>query len=219
MSTNEQVLERLDRLEKRLKPLLESNARMQELKADLSPLANQATGILINELLEVESSFEMEDLIQLIKQLMRSVKNLTSVLGQLDNLIEFLKDIEPLLHTAVPRFIEKLDDMEKRGIFRIVRSTLDIRAKVAAAYDHEDIDKIGDGIVTLLGVAQKLSDPNVADFMNRLIEAQGNFDRTQCQPIGPGKLISSLMNKEVQMGFGVMLELTKAMGKITANKS
>ena len=122
--TNENIiLEKVQRLEEQLAPMIESSRKMEEIKADVTPLLNTAMGNVINELLQVEAGFELNDLFELIKQAMRSTKNMIYMMKQLDNIIEFISDLEPLLKSAVPILIGYLDDLEKRGVLRIWASS------------------------------------------------------------------------------------------------
>jgi len=148
MANEELIIERLDRIEAQLAPMVKAAKGMTELKEDVTPLLNLAVKQMIEELQDIESSFQLEDLLLLLKRLMRSTRNITFALNQLENVIDFVETVEPLMKSAVPQLINYLDDMEQRGVFRIIKATLDIRAKLATAYTAEDIDKIGDGVVT-----------------------------------------------------------------------
>jgi uncharacterized protein YjgD (DUF1641 family) len=216
MTNENAILEKVQRLEEQLAPMIESSRKMEEIKADVTPLLNTAMGNVINELLQVEAGFELNDLFELIKQAMRSTKNLIYMMKQLDNIIEFVSDLEPLLKSAVPILIGYLDDLEKRGVLRILKATLDIRAKVAEAYDGDDMEQIGDGFVAMLGFAKILADPKVLDFVGKLLTVPGQVDLDNAKAVGPGGMLSAGFNKEIQNGFGVMLELTKALGKLKA---
>ncbi|MBW1723056.1 MAG: DUF1641 domain-containing protein [Deltaproteobacteria bacterium] len=208
------ILERLDRIEAKLTPLLEASASMQELKNDLTPLANHAVKSLIEELQEVESSFQLEDLLALGKQLLRSVRHLTYALRQLGNLIDFVTTLEPLLKSSVPQIINYLDDLEQRGVFRILNATLGIRAKIAAEYTPEDIEQIGDGLVALLGFAKKLTDPQAKAFFESMIEVPCSVDLSKAKCVSPIGLLWGGSKKELKDGLGVLLELTKGLGKL-----
>ena len=142
MTNEELILERLDRIESQIAPLADSARGMKELKDDLMIIAHPASSMMIKHLEEVESSFQLEDLTVLTKRFLRSVKNITYALDQLENAIDFVKTSEPMLKTFIPQFIKYLDDLEQRGVFRILGATMNIRAKIADAYSPEDIDKI-----------------------------------------------------------------------------
>ncbi len=214
MENEKQILEKISNIEAMLDPLVKPKLRTQELKEDLTPLMNHGVGLLINEMLDVGSSFELNDLFELIKQVMRSTNNLHFSLKMLDNITEFISDIEPLLRSAVPQLIGYLDDLEKRGVLRIIKATLDIRAKVAKAYSPEDMDAIGDGFVVLLGLSKKLTDPNTVEFIDKLMGIPQDIDLKNIQSAGVGKLLTAGFDSDIKAGLGVMLELTKAMGKL-----
>ena len=80
MTTEEQILERLDRIEAQLAPVSASARGLNELKEDLIPLSGQAFRLLIRELEDVESGFQLEDLLALMKRSLRSVKHLQFVM-------------------------------------------------------------------------------------------------------------------------------------------
>lgn len=214
MTTEEQILERLDRIEARLAPISHSAAGLQELREDLIPLSGQAFRLIIRELQDVESSFQLEDLVAMVKRVLRSVKDITFALEQLENVVDFMTTIEPLLKSAVPQIINYLDDLEQRGVLRIITATLDVRAKIASAYNAEDIEQIGDGTVAALGMAKKFSDPKAAEFIEKLAELPSRIDLAAAKPIGPLGMLGALSSKEARQGLGVLMELTKAMGSL-----
>ena len=217
MTNEELILERLDRIEKQLAPVVETAGSVKELRDDLIPLSAQAFRLLINELEDIESGFQLEDLLDMFKTLMRSVKTITFSLRQMKNIVDFVTTIEPLLRSSVPQMINYMDDLEQRGVLRMFTAMLDVRAKIASAYTAEDIDKIGDGAVALLGLAKKLSDPQAIAFLEKVAEMPGHVDLSQSKDVGLFGLISAASSKEVKQGLGVMMELTKAMGKLKSN--
>jgi uncharacterized protein YjgD (DUF1641 family) len=213
--TNEQlILQRLDRIDSQLGPLLETVKNVNELKDDLSPLANNAVKLLIRELQDVESSFQLRDLLEMFKQLLRSVRTITYSLNQLGNIIDFVTTLEPLLRASVPQLISYLDDMEQRGVFRIINATLGVRAKIARAYTPEDIEQIGDGLVALLGVAKRLTAPQTLALLDGLAEMPMKLDLKAAKGVGPFGLLFASSSKEVKEGIGVLMELTKGLGKL-----
>src|SRR3990172_11146420 len=129
MSPEEQLLERLDRIEAklegvdRLEKQVETFTRTWEnfhdLSRDLSLLMDPAVRRLTDELVEVESGFQLEDVFTLLKNLMPRLRYISYTLEQLENIIDLWQDIEPVLKIAVPHLIDALDDLEQRGIFRI----------------------------------------------------------------------------------------------------
>ena len=133
---------------------------------------------------------------------------------QLENIIDFVTTLEPLLKSTVPQIINYLDDLEQRGVFRVVNAMLEVRAKIATAYTPEDIEEIGDGVVTLLGLAKKLTDPQTIAFLEKIADLPAQVDLTISKDVGPFGFFSACSRKEVKVGLGVLMELTKGLGKL-----
>ncbi len=214
MTNEELILERLDRIEAQLAPISQTAGGIKELKEDLIPLSGQAFRLLIRELEDVETSFQLEDLLVLFKRMLRSTNDIKFILDQMESIVDLVTTIEPLLKSAVPQIINYLDDLEQRGVLRVMQSMLDVRAKIASAYTPEDIDQMGDGAVSLIGLTKKLSDPKATAFLEKIAELPAKIDLSSSKPIGPFGLIGALSSKEARKGLGVLMELTKAMGNL-----
>jgi uncharacterized protein YjgD (DUF1641 family) len=207
-------LDRVAALEKRLDDFARPWDSIADLGHDLSLLMSPSVKLLTEELAEVETGFQMEDILALLKRLLLSFRHLTWSLEQLENLIDWWHDLEPLLKVGVPHLIDKLDELEQRGIFRINRAMLNMYAKIAENYSAEDIEAIGDGFVRMHGIIKKLSDPAVIDFLEQLSSLPAQINLAAAKPTGPVGLMFKMMDKDCRAGLGVALEMTKALGKI-----
>ncbi|MGQ9921464.1 MAG: DUF1641 domain-containing protein, partial [Desulfobacca sp.] len=224
MSGEDLILERLAKIEEKLERLavleqrLEDFARpwdsLVDLGRDASLLVAPAAHLLTEELAEVETGFQLEDILAMVKQLLLSFRHLTWALEQLENLIDLWRDLEPMLRLAVPHLIDKLDELEQQGIFRINKAMLGMYAKLAATYTAEDIDAIGDGFVRMHGLVKKLAEPEMVDFLERLSHLPAGVRLEEAKPTGPVGLMFRLMNREARRGLGVAVELTKALGRL-----
>lgn len=224
MSGEELILERLANIEAKLDRVaaleqrLEDFARPWDSLADLGRDAGLLMGpgakLLTEELAEVETGFQLEDVLAMLKRLLLSLRHLTWGLEQLENLMDWWHDLEPLLKLAVPHLIDKLDELEQQGIFRINKAMIGMYAKLAANYSAEDIEAIGDGFVRMHGLIKKLAEPEMIDFLERLSNLPANFDLDRAKPTGPVGLMFRMMNKDARRGLGVAVEMTKAMGRL-----
>ena len=214
MTGEERILQRLDQIEAQLAPLAESMKSATELKDDLTPRAHSAVTLIMKELEDVESSFQLKDLMDLVKQTLRSVRSINYSLKQLENMIDFVTTLEPLLRGSVPQLISYLDELEQKGVFRILNATLGVRAKIAEAYSPQDIEEIGDGLVALLGLAKKMTTPETLSLLDKFAELPARVDLPSCRKVGPFGLLWAVSNKEVKEGLGVVMELTKALGSL-----
>jgi len=123
--------------------------------------------------------------------------------------------MEPLLKSTVPNLINYMDNLERRGVFRTYAAMLEVRAKVAAHYDPDEIADMSDAFVLLLSMLKKLSDPQMIDFMNRILDLPTEIKLKDVKPMGPLGMLTAMGSKEAKQGLGVAMELTKALGKLS----
>jgi hypothetical protein len=169
MTNEELILEKLARIEGRLEGVTRVEKQLQvfaapwenvsDLGRDLSLLVEPGVKKLTEELVEVETGFQLEDFFTLIKKLLPSLKYLSWSLEQLKNLIDWWQDMEPLLKLGVPKLVDYLDELEQKGIFRINAAVLEMYGKIATHYDAEDIAAMGDGFVLMHGMVKKYRTP------------------------------------------------------------
>ncbi len=210
----EEKLDRVSALEKRLDNFARPWDSVADLGRDLGLLMSPSVKLLTEELAEVETGFQLEDILAMVKRLLLSFRDLTWSLEQLENLIDWWHDVEPLLKVAVPHLIDKLDDLEQKGIFRINKAMVNMYAKIAENYTPEDIEAIGDGFVRMHGIIKKLSEPAMIDFLEEMSNLPSQLNLAQAKPTGPVGMMFKLMNKECREGLGVAVEMTRALGKL-----
>jgi uncharacterized protein YjgD (DUF1641 family) len=214
MNNEQVIMEQLDHLGQEIAILTDSARSLRELRDDLSPRVNETVKVLIEELAEIEADVQFDDLVSLLKNLMRNVRNLTWSVDQLKNLIDFLRTVEPLLKSAVPQAIFFLDQLERQGVFQVLTHMLGVLEKVADTYTPEDIEQISDGLVPLVGVVKKLTAPEALNLLDKAAEVPARVDLSQAKAVGPFGMLFALGNSEVKQGMGVVLELTKALSQL-----
>ena len=180
MSVDEQILERLAKIEEKLDRVSAFEEQLgnfgraweslSDLRRDLSLLMGPGVSLLTEELAEVETGFQMEDVLYLLKRGLLSFRHIAWSLEQLETFIDWWQDVEPLLKIAVPHLVDKLDDLEQKGIFRINTAILNMYAKIASAYTPEDFEVIGDGFVRMHGIVKKFADPVVIQSFEAVVD-------------------------------------------------
>ncbi len=214
MNNEQVIMEQLDHLGEEISILTDSARSLRELRDDLSPRVNETVKVLIEELAEIEADVQFDDLVSLLKNLMRNVRNLTWSVDQLKNLIDFLRTVEPLLKSAVPQAIFYLDQLERQGVFQVLAHLLGVLEKIADTYTPEDIEQISNGLVPLVGVVKKLTAPEALNLLDKAAEVPARVDLSQAKAVGPFGMLFALGNSEVKQGMGVVLELTKALSQL-----
>jgi len=216
MTTEQMILDRLDRLEAQIAPLNATAKAIGELREELAPRVNEAVQALIVELTDVEADFQLEDLLFLIKKIMRNVKNLNFVLDQMKNLIDFALTAEPLLKSSVPQAISYLDDLEQRGVFRLLGTSIEVLKKIGDSYSTEDLQQIANGLVRLAGILKKLTAAEALDLLERLADLPSRVNVSDARAVGPWGMLRGMGEPQVQQGLGILLELTRGLAVLKA---
>ena len=71
-----------------------------ELMRDVTPLANQAFSLAVEQLEEVQEYIDLADLLRLFKRLLRNGRNLEKMLDQLESLTDLIETVGPLADDA-----------------------------------------------------------------------------------------------------------------------
>ena len=214
MTKEDLILEKLGSIEAELAEMRQAKRPMEDLMEDLNPIMKQALYALIKEFQDVETSFQLEDLLPLAKRFLRNVNNLTYLLETLETLIDMWNTMEPMMKSALHNTVRYLGNLEQKGVFRTYEAMLEVRAKVAQHYGPEDIEAMGDSFVSLLVLLKKLANPETISLLEKLADLPSHIDLANAKPVGPMGLVGATMNAEVKQGMGVALELAKALGKI-----
>lgn len=214
MTSETELAERMERLEMQVAPLAESAKALSELRDELAPRVNEAVHALIVELADVEADFQLEDVVHLAKNGMRNIRNLNFALDQLKNIIDFAIIAEPLMKTTVPQIIHYFDDLETKGVFRLVTTGIEVLKKIGSTYSQEQLDQIADGLVRLVGSLHKLTKPEALDLMDRAAGLPAEADMESVKPVGAWGLMGALSDPQVKEGLGVAMELTRGLAQL-----
>lgn len=213
-STDALLLERLDKIDDELNEIRKARVELQDLQHDLSPLIKQSFQLVLREMGQVESGFQLEDIFLLMRRFLRNIRNIADVLDMLENSLDAFHTAEPMLKSAVHHGIRQLGVLEAKGVFRTYEAMLDVRAKVAAEYGQADIEAMGDSFVKLIGLLKKLSDPKALALLDKLADLPANVDLAAAQTPSLFGLVGAMNDPQVRAGLGVALELAKALGKV-----
>jgi uncharacterized protein YjgD (DUF1641 family) len=198
----------------RLTELLEAQERryqeLEELKNDAIPIVNHAIKLSIAELAEIGTEFKLEDLLFLLKRLLRSTPMLLKMLDQLEALSELQQEGQILgkqvFHTAV----EQLDRMEREGYFAFARGGLYITEQIVREFSEEDVRALGDNIVTILKTVRSMTQPEIMALANNAVEAIRE-EEPVAENVSTLALIRELGDPKVRKGMVRLLHMVKAL--------
>jgi len=130
----EQINKKLDILIEQAENTRRRQDEFAELKDDLTPVFSDLFQTAVKELDDVSAYFSSEDLIFLIKKLLRNTRTLIKLFEQLESMTDLIRDVLPLSKDVFDSVLEKADDLEKKGVFRLLKEGETVAENALEAY-------------------------------------------------------------------------------------
>jgi hypothetical protein len=132
-----------------------------ELRHDLAPITAEAMERVAAELDEVRGFIEPDDLLRMVKRLLRDLPYLEALLDQVESLSALGADLSPLSRDILMAAMARLDAFQQRGYFTFARGLIQVADQVVASLGEEEWQALAQGapaaIRTLKGMAPGLA--------------------------------------------------------------
>ena len=209
---NAQLVEKLDFLVEQAEAGRRQREGLEELQRDLVPIANQMIKLTIDELAEIGTEFQGEDLLFLAKRLLRDTHMLVDGLNRLEMMMELYDETQRIGQGVFNQAVVKLDQMEREGYFDFARAGWTIVERIVEEFSEEDVTALGDNIVTILNTVKNLTQPEIMTLTNDALKA------IQTQPIDETSvsmwsLLRDLSDPKVRIGMARMLNMLKVLAE------
>jgi len=122
-----------------------------ELMRDLTPVANEAFRLAVEQFEEVQEYVDLGDLLRLVKRVLRNGRNIEGLLDQLESLSDLASTVGPLADDAFGKVVDVMSALDDKGVFAYGR-----RALQAA---NRELDRPIDS--SLGGLLRQMRDPAV----------------------------------------------------------
>lgn len=174
-----------------------------ELKNDLTPIAGDVYRVAVRELAEVDGYFSSEDVLRLMKRLVRNTRNMEQMLDQLESFAALWQDAGPLTQDAFLTLMNRLEEAEQKGYFMFMRGGMEIADRVVSSYSEEDVAQLGDNIVLILDTVKDLTQPEVMMLMRSTAETMREDDPDE--DVSMFQLLRQLNDPSVKRGLSKTL--------------
>jgi uncharacterized protein YjgD (DUF1641 family) len=129
-----------------------------ELVQDVIPIANDAFGILTEQLEEVQEYVDLCDLLRLVKRLLRNGRNLDKMLDQLESLMDLTQTVGPLTDNVLEKATDLFQKAEQKGYFDFARTGAHVFDDLVTTIGQEDGRQPED--VSLRALLKQMRDPD-----------------------------------------------------------
>lgn len=177
----------------------------EELKQDMLPIVNHLIKLSIDELAEIGMDFELEDLLFLLKRLLRDTRKFILLLDRVDALMDLADEVGLLGKQMFSNAVENLDRLEREGYFGIARGGWHIVERLAQEFSEDEIKDLGDlAVSTLHSVAQP-------DTLRLVSQAAQAIQEPEPDRVSALFLIRQLADPQTRKGLARMLNVVKAL--------
>ncbi len=133
----EKIHEKLDFLTEQVMITRRRQEELRELKEDFTPVVSDLFQTAVQELDDISAYFSYEDLLFLVKKLLRNTRTLIGLFERLESINDFVDDVTPLTRDMFDAALEKMDKLEKKGVFKLLKDGGELTDKVLQDYTSE----------------------------------------------------------------------------------
>lgn len=190
---------------------------LEDFKDDIMRIAKDALQSAVVELEEVHDHFQMTDLLHLVKKLMRNVNTITEGIEQLENLKEFFEDFTPISKELFLDAIKTLDELDRKGYFEFLKEVGKISDRVITNFTVEDVQHLGDNIVTILNTVKNVTQPDMLHAVNNAISVYNKLDIEVAKDVSLFSLLKEVNTPEMKRGLAFGIQLLKSLANAPRN--
>ncbi len=208
---NGHIHEKLDYLVVKMEDYWRRQGEFEELKNDLIPVANHMIKLSIDELAEIGSEFQLEDLLFLVKRLLRDTHLLVDLLTRVESMADLFDEIVPIGNQAFNQGVELLDHLERQGYFTFARAGWNIVERIVSEFSEDDVNALGDNIVLILNTIKEMTQPEIMNFVrNTLLIAEKEVDK----PVDTSYLglLRQMQDPSVRRGLALTMRVLHVVG-------
>ncbi len=189
-----------------------------ELMRDVTPLANQAFSLAVEQLEEVQEYIDLGDLLRLLKRLLRNGRNLEKMLDQLESLTDLIETVGPLADDAFGKMVDLMAGLEAKGYFTFAQGGMRLLDNVVTSFGKEDVDRLGDNIVLILNTIKDMTQPEIISFVrNTLLVAEKEIEKPV--DVSYMGLVRQMRNPAVRRGLALTLRVMQVIGSQSSTES
>jgi len=210
----QQILEMNQKLDVLTQYIQEQQRRQrewQELRDDMTLIGKDIFQTTVQELDEVAHHFDTNDLLYLLKKLLRNTRNLSKIMDQLESAVDFVNDATPLGKQVVSEVMDNLTELEKKGYFEFGKEALKIVDTIVTTFTLDDIRLLRENIAAIIITFRNMTQPEMLGSMNNALNFFQKMDVQVDKKIGYWQLMKQMQDPEFKRGISFMINFMKNM--------
>jgi uncharacterized protein YjgD (DUF1641 family) len=183
----------------------------EELMESLLPVAKDAIRLASEQMEEVQEYLDPQDLVRLLKKLVRHAPQMEMLLDQLDSLTDLLDVARPMAREGLDKATTVMDELEHKGYFVFAQGGMRMMDNVVTSFSEDDVNRLGDNIVLILNTVKDMTQPEILNFLrNTLLVASHEVEK----PVSTSflDLYRQMQDPAVRRGLGLTMRVLKVIG-------
>jgi uncharacterized protein YjgD (DUF1641 family) len=197
---------KLDRIDAQVQQISRRQRALEDLIDEFGPLAKEVYQTLLEELCCVEDDFDLDDVADLARKLLRNTRRFSEMLDLMGSAHDFVADATPLGKDVFVSVVELLDNIERRGGFEFARQGVRMVEQVLENFTPEDAALLADNIVTILNTTKSMTQPDVLGMVNTSLQVVRDEEP---QPMNVWGLVKAINDPQVQQALGLTIAMLR----------
>jgi uncharacterized protein YjgD (DUF1641 family) len=185
--------------------------QMQELIATLTPVSKQAMQMATDQLTELD--LRSEDVTRTLKLLVASLPQIEALLAQLGPLSELATQVSHLSGPAMAKLTDTLQVADEKGYFAFAREGGKIADRVVTEFTEEDVQALGDNVVTILNAVKEMTQPEVMGLVQRTAVSVQDVEDSYMEPPSIFALLKSMRDPQTRRGLARLMAMLHTIGE------
>ena len=218
--TTVELAEQIDRMSAQLdiivaETLAQRQAREKwvELSDTLVPVTRGAMDVATRELDDLSDDVTADDLVRFARTAARSLPKLEALMAQLDSLSELLHTVNSLSGAAMGKATEVLAVADEKGYFAFAREGSKIADRVVTEFSEEDVQALGDNVVTILNAVKEMTQPEVMGLVQRTAISVQDVEEAHIEPPSMFALLKQMRDPQTRRGLARVMTMLHTVGE------
>jgi len=218
--TTVELAERIDRMSEQMdfiaaEMLAQKRSRetWTELSETLVPVTRGAMDVATRELDDLSDDVTADDLVRFARTAARSLPKLEAMMAQLDSLSELLHTVNSLSGAGLAKVTDVLATADEKGYFVFAREGSRIADRVVTEFTEEDVQALGDNVVTILNAVKEMTQPEVMGLVQRTAISVQDVEETHMELPSMFALFKQMRDPQTRRGLARVMAMLHTVGE------
>lgn len=184
-----------------------------ELSDTLVPVTRGAMDVATRELDDLSDEVTADDLVRFARTAARSLPKLEALMAQMDSLSELLHTLNSLSGAAMGKATEVLATADEKGYFAFAREGSKIADRVVTEFSEEDVQALGDNVVTILNAVKEMTQPEVMGLVQRTAISVQDVEEAHIEPPSMFALLKQMRDPQTRRGLARVMAMLHTVGE------